>query len=105
MFVEMRDDAQIQTNEGVLSQESSAMHVGAHQAYQAKAPGPTDVCCRFPAILSPIQVGDVVEAQRRRIVFMLLKGNIYGLPGSDGTVRQSLRGLPSPFQFLNRHHM
>ncbi|CAM9874636.1 unnamed protein product, partial [Pylaiella littoralis] len=28
---------------------------------------------------------DVVEAQRRRIVTMMLKGNIYGLPGSTGT--------------------
>eukprot|EP00903_Cladosiphon_okamuranus_P005760 g5711.t1 len=32
-----------------------------------------------------VEVGDVIEAQRLRIVFMLLKGNIYGLPGSDGT--------------------
>lgn len=40
--------------------------------------------CTSPT--SPIKEGDVVEAQRRRIVFMLLKGKIYGLPGSDGTV-------------------
>jgi len=33
-------------------------------------------------------VEDVIAAQRRRIVFMLLKGDIYGLPGSDGTVRK-----------------
>ena len=30
---------------------------------------------------------EVEDAQRDRIVVMLLKGNIYGLPGSDGTVR------------------
>lgn len=29
----------------------------------------------------------LVEAQKKRIVQMLLKGKIYGLPGSDGTVR------------------
>lgn len=29
----------------------------------------------------------MAKVQRQRIVQMLLKGNIYGLPGSDGTVR------------------
>ncbi|CAM9562723.1 unnamed protein product, partial [Hapterophycus canaliculatus] len=32
-----------------------------------------------------VDVADVVEAQKRRIVSMLLKGKIYGLPGTDGT--------------------
>lgn len=32
------------------------------------------------------QVNQVVEAQRLRIVKMLLQGKTYGLPGSDGTV-------------------
>lgn len=42
---------------------------------------------RFALIIPLLtKVGDVVEAQRRRIVLMLLKGDIYGLPGSDGTV-------------------
>lgn len=34
-----------------------------------------------------MQMEEVEKAQRDRIVVMLLKGNIYGLPGSDGTVR------------------
>lgn len=33
----------------------------------------------------------MVEAQKKRIVQMLLKGKIYGLPGSDGTVRVLLK--------------
>lgn len=40
----------------------------------------------FALMIFSIKVGDVVEAQRRRIVSMLLKGKIYGLPLSDGTV-------------------
>lgn len=32
---------------------------------------------------------DLEKIQRQRIVFMLLKGHIYGLPGSDGTVRDN----------------
>ncbi|CAM9958615.1 unnamed protein product [Ascophyllum nodosum] len=34
---------------------------------------------------SQVNVEEVIEAQRSQIVNMLLKGNIYGLPGSDGT--------------------
>lgn len=45
--------------------------------------------CSTPIVVSTKE-GDLVEAQRRRIVTMLLKGNIYGLPGSDGTVSDSL---------------
>ena len=30
---------------------------------------------------------DLRKAQGQRIAFMLLKGHMYGLPGSDGTVR------------------
>lgn len=30
---------------------------------------------------------EVEKVQRQRIVLMLLKGDIYGLPGSEGTVR------------------
>ena len=33
---------------------------------------------------------EVKEAQKDRIVAMLLKGSIYGLPGSDGTVRNDV---------------
>ncbi|CAM9144310.1 unnamed protein product [Ectocarpus sp. 4 AP-2014] len=40
---------------------------------------------QWSAASGDVDVGDVVEAQRRHIVFMLLKGKIYGLPGSQGT--------------------
>lgn len=40
--------------------------------------------------VSTVKVDDVVGAQRRHIVEMLLKGKIYGLPGSNGTVRCSI---------------
>lgn len=37
--------------------------------------------------LQPPKADQVVEAQRMRIVQMLLKGKTYGLPGSDGKVK------------------
>lgn len=46
----------------------------------------------------------MVEAQRRRIVTMLLKGNIYGLPGSTGTVSDNLLYLLAPWSPLTMLH-
>lgn len=37
-------------------------------------------------LLHSLQAEQVVEAQKMRIVQMLLKGKTYGLPGSDGKV-------------------
>eukprot|EP00904_Undaria_pinnatifida_P010731 jgi/Undpi1/6789/HiC_scaffold_21.g09266.m1 len=37
------------------------------------------------AAINKVKVEDVQEAQKKRIVKMLLKGDIYGLPGSEGT--------------------
>jgi len=46
------------------------------------------VATRFGGrVLRPLQAEQVVEAQKMRIVQMLLKGKTYGLPGSDGKVR------------------
>lgn len=44
-------------------------------------------------LFSLAQVDNVVDAQKRRIVKMLLQGEIYGLPGSDGKVNWILRKL------------
>lgn len=42
---------------------------------------PADLKCRYSETLL-----QVVEAQKNRILQMLLQGNTYGLPGSDGKV-------------------
>lgn len=45
---------------------------------------------RFAFFMSTArQLEQLQEAQKNRIVQMLLKGDIYGLPGSEGTVRRS----------------